>query len=648
MGNTIKWGIASSAMNSFTGAVQKSYSYVQKLDKSLNDIRIVSNQTAKDMERFAIQANNAAAALGATTLDYTNASLIFYQQGLAGDAVAERADAVVKMTNVTGDAADKVSSYMTAVWNNFADGSKELEYYADVMTALGAATASSTQEIADGLEKFASIADTVGLSYEYATSALATVVAETRQSADVVGTAFKTLFARIQGLNLGETLDDGTTLNKYSEALGKVGISIKDQNGDLKDMDDILNELGSKWETLNKDQQVALAQTVAGVRQYNQLVALMDNWDKMQENLATAADSAGTLQAQQDTYMESLEGHINQLTAAEEHLYDAMFDSDSFKDLLDMLTGLVNGMGDFVDAIGGGGNALMLLGSIATNIFDKKIAQGLTNIINNSKIASTNLKNLTDQNDALKATYQEAELHKNQSPEGAANFEGTKVAVSEHNKMMEYTDILTPDQIEEGNNLIRVYSDAVAKVEELNLKQQEAAKTAQELLQFTDKETYGNTDSKDFQDAIGSGQDADQIISDFNGDIENLEKEMSRLQKSASKSFDVYQKGGDAAADVEEDLQNKTIELKKELERIEPILGKNLQEKIKNLDGIEIDFKSKDFEKQCDEIVNLGEEAFNELEAKDKQINDALINSNNNAIKVAEGQMEGAKTSLSQ
>jgi hypothetical protein len=31
-------------------------------------------------------------------------------------------------------------------------------------------------------------------------------------------------------------------------------------------MDDILNEMGAKWDTLAKDQQVALAETVAGVR----------------------------------------------------------------------------------------------------------------------------------------------------------------------------------------------------------------------------------------------------------------------------------------------------------------------------------------------------------------------------------------------
>jgi TP901 family phage tail tape measure protein len=172
----------------------------------------------------------------------------------------------------------EVSDQLTAVWNNFDDGTKTLEHYVDVMVALGAATASSSEEISQGLNKFAAVAETVGLSYEYAAAALATVTAETRQSADVVGTAFKTLFARIQDLELGETLDDGTTLGQYSQALAAVGINIKDVNGEVKDMNLILDEMGSKWNNLTKDQQIALAQNVAGVRQYTQLIALMDNW----------------------------------------------------------------------------------------------------------------------------------------------------------------------------------------------------------------------------------------------------------------------------------------------------------------------------------------------------------------------------------
>jgi TP901 family phage tail tape measure protein len=263
------------------GTISSTVGYAQDLNESLNNIRIVTGNNTEQMAKFAKEANKAAQALSTTTVEYTDAALIYYQQGLNDQEVQDRADITIKMAHASGQSAEIVSDQLTAIWNNFAKGGEDLEHFADVMTALGAATASSSDEIAGGLEKFASIAEMIGLSYEYAASALATITATTRQSEDVVGTALKTIFARIQGLKLGDTLDDGTDLNKYSEALQKVGISIFEQNGELKDMDNILDEMGAKWETLSKDQQVALAQTVAGVRQYNQLVSLMDNWDFM-------------------------------------------------------------------------------------------------------------------------------------------------------------------------------------------------------------------------------------------------------------------------------------------------------------------------------------------------------------------------------
>ena len=202
------------------------------------------------MEKFAEMANKSAKSLSTTTESYTKAALIFYQQGLDDSAVKTRTDAVIKMANVTKDAAADVSSYMTAIWNNFDDGSTSLERYADVITALGASTASSSAEIAAGLEKFASIGKTIGLSYDYATSALATIVANTRQSADTVGTGLRTIFSRLQGLKLGETLEDGVDLNKYSKALKTVGVEVLTMTGDLRSADDILTDLAGKWNLL--------------------------------------------------------------------------------------------------------------------------------------------------------------------------------------------------------------------------------------------------------------------------------------------------------------------------------------------------------------------------------------------------------------
>lgn len=387
--NTVKWGISSAAFNNMTNSLSKAWTYTKNLDKSLNNIRIVSGASADEMERFAQQANRAAQSLGSSTLDYTNASLIYYQQGLNEQEVIDRTNTTIKMANVLGESAKNVSDYMTAIWNNFDNGSKTLEYYGDVITALGAKTASSAEEIAGGLEKFASIGQTVGLSYEYATSALATIVAATRQSEDTVGTALKTIFARIQGLNLGDTLDDGTTLNKYSDALAKVGINIKDQNGQMKEMDKILDEMGKKWGTLSKDQQVALAQTVAGVRQYNQLLSLMENWDSFEKNVDIARGSLGTLQKQQEIYLDSTEAKMEKLGSATERLMSSFIDSKGMKSLITGLTGVVNLFANMVEGIGGGSNALLVLGSVGMQVFGNQIARSLNTTIVNMEAAKT-------------------------------------------------------------------------------------------------------------------------------------------------------------------------------------------------------------------------------------------------------------------
>ena len=388
LANTARWQISSSLLHGFMGAVQTAYHYAEDLNSSLNDIRIVTGASVEEMDKFAKKANEAARSLSATTTEYTKASLIFYQQGLSDDEVAKRTEVTIKMANAAGQSAQIVSDQLTAVWNNFYDGSKSLEYYADVMTALGAATASSTDEIAGGLEKFAAIGQTIGLSYEYAASALATITANTRQSEDVVGTALKTIFARIQGLNLGETLDDGTTLNKYSEALQKVGISIFDSTGELKKMDAILDEMGSKWETLNKAQQTALAQTVAGTRQYTQLVALMDNWDKgdsdsMQANLSTAYGAEGTLQNQADIYAESWEAARDRVTAAAEQIYASLLDDDFFITILNGFEKFLVGVNSVIDGMGGLKGILLLVGGIFTQHFAKEIPRVLSSIAQN-------------------------------------------------------------------------------------------------------------------------------------------------------------------------------------------------------------------------------------------------------------------------
>lgn len=388
LANTAKWQISSNLMHGVQGSLQKAYYYAEDLNRSLNDIRIVTGQSNDQMAQFAEKANKAAQALSTTTTNYTNASLIYYQQGLSDKEVADRTEVTIKMANAAGESASKVSDQLTAVWNNFYDGSKSLEYYADVMTKLGAYTASSTDEISEGIQKFASVANTIGLSYEYATSALATLTAKTRESANTVGNSLKTLFARIQGLTLGETLEDGTDLNKYSKALEKVGINIKDQQGELKDMNTILDEMMNKWDSLSRAEQVALAQTVGGVRQYTQLVNLMENKDYFKELVGVAKNSKGTLQEQADIFAESWEASKKRVQASLEEIYKQLVNDKFFIGLNDTLSDTLNITSKLIDSLGGLPGVLSVVSTLMLKSFGPDIVNNMQRMASNLFIDS--------------------------------------------------------------------------------------------------------------------------------------------------------------------------------------------------------------------------------------------------------------------
>jgi hypothetical protein len=103
---------------------------------------------------------------------------------------------------------------------------------------------------------------------------------------------------------------------------------------------------------------VALAQTVAGVRQYTQLVALMDNWndgsaDSMAANLETAYNAEGALQEQADIYAESWEAAKDRVTASLETIYSQLLDDEFFIDISNGFAHLLDSASAFIDGIGG-------------------------------------------------------------------------------------------------------------------------------------------------------------------------------------------------------------------------------------------------------------------------------------------------------
>lgn len=590
MKNTARWQVTSGLLTGFTGAIGDAYRYAEDLNESLNNIRIVTGKSTAEMAQFAKQANRAAKELNTTTTKYTDASLIYYQQGLDDKSVKARTDVTAKFANVSRENLTTSSEYLTAIWNNFAKGSKNLEYFADVIVALGAATASSSQEIATGLNKFAATAETVGLSYEYATAALATVTATTRQSADVVGTAFKTLFSRIQDLELGKTLDDGTTLGKYSKALDAVGIAIKDSNGELRDMDRILDDVGGKWDTLNKDEQVALAQAVGGIRQYTQFIALMDNWDFMKENLETAKNATGELQNQADIFAESWEAARKNVKASAEGIYDSLVKDEFW-------IGLTNGFADglksvelFADSIGGLKGVLALATIAMNKLVGPKVAQSIRDVAYNVGILTGKEKEHTI---ALKESAL-AEIKKYANSQG--NFASDKNEILFYQQLGKYQ--LDLNKLMEGYN-----AEQVESVQHL-LEQVQAAQNL--AIELSKAAKAASNESQIFVDAAGEDLFKQGAITTMGG-------------RNFVTYSDKYKSGTEYLQAAEETAYQRTqAQSIKELLKSKSFSWKGQKNQLLTAFGLDSKTTKKDFKAYVDNLIKTSEEEMARLAKESK------------------------------
>jgi hypothetical protein len=172
-------------------------------------------------------------------------------------------------------------------------------------------------------------------------------------------------------------------------------------------MDNILDDLAKRWDYLNSAQKSALAQTVGGVRQYNNLISLMDNYERFQELVTGARGSEGYLQNQADEYAESWEAAKDRLAAAWQGIYDQIIDDKFIIKLTDFLTFLVDTIGDVIEGLGGLKGVIPFIINLVTTFKPEQTAVGISKVVqelHNFKAALDGTQqalNIESQNKAL-------------------------------------------------------------------------------------------------------------------------------------------------------------------------------------------------------------------------------------------------------
>ena len=375
------WSLANQAVQSIGDSVQKAISYTKNLDNSLNNIRIVTGLSNVEMEKFAKTANSASKEIGRTTIDYTEGALLYLQQGKSMAESAELTKQTLIAANITGQDSSETAELLTAALNGYNLAAKDAVYVTDIFANVGAKSGSDFEELATGFSKVASMASTVGVTFEQLTSQIATISTVTREAPESIGNALKTVYSRMSQIKLqgSATDEDGVTMTygNVERALSTIGLSVEDVNGNMRDMGEVIEEVGEKWTTLSRAQKSAVTDALAGTRQANKLISLFNQWPMYLEQLENAENSAGAAADQNEIRMDSLQTKINQLQSTLEELYSKLEIDELLEGGVSALTSMITKVNELVDAFGGIEGVITTVGIALAGVFGKQISQSI-------------------------------------------------------------------------------------------------------------------------------------------------------------------------------------------------------------------------------------------------------------------------------
>lgn len=334
--------LGTSLNNLFQTGLSRGIEFFKEYDETLTRTMMVTGMARDEVNGLTESYNNLANELSSTTKDVAAAQLVFYQQGLGTSEALAMTEASIAISKTGGIEAGEAANRLTAAIRGYQLAASDAMDIADKMSALDAAAASSVDELTVAMQKSASQARMAGLDLDYYMAYLSTMQEVTREAPENIGTAMKSITSRIQEItDIGKVEEDGTTFSNVAKALDSIGIAATDTTGQLRPLQEIMNELGPMWATLDRNHQAYIATVLAGNRQQSRFIALMDNYDRALELVNVSQNANGETAKQLRAYNTGLEASFVRLSNAWQQLATRLVDSSVISNLVDVLSGFV-------------------------------------------------------------------------------------------------------------------------------------------------------------------------------------------------------------------------------------------------------------------------------------------------------------------
>lgn len=319
---------------------------VVEVDSALTELRKVSDATDKRLSQSFKESAKTAKELGDTISNVIGVTADWARLGYSVDD-AEKLAKVTTLFRTVGDnmTSEDSSSYLISTLKGFGKAADEAESIVDVYNEVANNWAIDTAGIGEALQRSAASFYAANTDLEKAV-ALITATNTVVQDPTSVGTLWKTLSARIRGAKtelaeLDEEEDEFTeTTSKLRDLVkGLTGFDILESDlKTYKDIYEIILGIGEKWQDLSDIEQASLAEALAGKRNSNALLAVLNNLDTLQGAYKSALEAEGSARKEQENYARSIQYSIDRLKAVGQEFWTTLINSKSAKLVIDFLT----------------------------------------------------------------------------------------------------------------------------------------------------------------------------------------------------------------------------------------------------------------------------------------------------------------------
>lgn len=342
---------------------------LKEFDDGLTKISYTMDMTESQLDNLGNSVLDMASDMKSSVDDAMQVAQIYANMQTSAEEIQKLSEPTLILSNLSGFDASTVADDIQAASQQFDIAAEDSMHIADVYDYISRNIqvdySKGLESMAEGLQVAGSTAKQAGLDLEQTTAIIAKAVEKTRLEGSQVGNGLKTILTRLS--KVGELSDevDNETLSKASESLHQIGIEVYNVDGSYRQFDVIMGELAEKWDGLTDAEKSNLSYNIAATRQTNLLSAILSNFSDSMQLAEEATNANGSALENQQKYMQSFSGHLQSLETEAKIAWLNILDSETLKDGVDLLTGLVKVVGQLVDTFGLLGTAAGIGGIVA-------------------------------------------------------------------------------------------------------------------------------------------------------------------------------------------------------------------------------------------------------------------------------------------